>query len=39
MQAVVVTKDLIARHNLMGDEYQKIVGILGRELICIGIDS
>ncbi|NGZ96236.1 MAG: phosphoribosylformylglycinamidine synthase subunit PurL [Nitrospira sp. WS110] len=26
-----VTKDLIAQHNLTGDEYQKIVEILGRE--------
>ncbi|MDF0653119.1 MAG: phosphoribosylformylglycinamidine synthase subunit PurL [Nitrospira sp.] len=25
------TKDLIAQHNLTGDEYQKIVDILGRE--------
>jgi len=26
-----LTKDLIAQHNLTGDEYQKIIGILGRE--------
>ena len=26
-----ITKDLIAQHNLTDDEYQKIVGILGRE--------
>jgi phosphoribosylformylglycinamidine synthase II len=26
-----ITKDLIAQHNLTGDEYQKIVEILGRE--------
>ena len=31
MQAVVITKDLIAQHNLTDDEYEKIVGILGRE--------
>ena len=34
----VMTKDLITQHNLTDDEYQKIVGILGRELICIGMD-
>jgi hypothetical protein len=27
-----MTKDLIAQHNLMDDEYEKIVGTLGREL-------
>ena len=27
----VMTKDLIAQHNLTDEEYQKIVGILGRE--------
>ncbi|MEP6891970.1 MAG: hypothetical protein ABI955_14860, partial [Nitrospirota bacterium] len=27
----LITKDLIAQHNLTDDEYQKIVGILGRE--------
>ncbi|NGZ09273.1 MAG: phosphoribosylformylglycinamidine synthase subunit PurL [Nitrospira sp. LK70] len=27
----LITKDLIAQHNLTGDEYQKIVDILGRE--------
>jgi len=26
-----ITKDLIAQHNLTGEEYQKIIGILGRE--------
>ncbi|MGC4099316.1 MAG: AIR synthase related protein [Nitrospira sp.] len=26
-----ITQDLIAQHNLTGDEYQKIIGILGRE--------
>ncbi|MEO5954504.1 MAG: hypothetical protein ABIR36_02270, partial [Nitrospiraceae bacterium] len=26
-----MTKDLIAQHNLTDEEYQKIVGILGRE--------
>jgi len=26
-----ITKDLIAQHNLTGDEYQKIIDILGRE--------
>ena len=39
MQAVVITKDLIAQHNLTDDEYKKIVEILGRELSCIGMDS
>ncbi|HWG97133.1 MAG TPA: AIR synthase related protein, partial [Nitrospira sp.] len=27
----LITKDLIAQHNLTGEEYQKIVDILGRE--------
>ncbi|MDF0667925.1 MAG: phosphoribosylformylglycinamidine synthase subunit PurL [Nitrospira sp.] len=27
----LITKDLIAQHNLTGDEYQQIVDILGRE--------
>src|SRR5512139_322725 len=27
----LITQDLIAQHNLTGDEYQKILGILGRE--------
>jgi phosphoribosylformylglycinamidine synthase len=27
----LITKDLIAQHNLTGDEYQKIIDILGRE--------
>src|SRR5207342_822834 len=31
MQAQVITKDLIAQHNLTDDEYKKIVEILGRE--------
>jgi len=31
MQSQVITKDLIAQHNLTDDEYQKIIGILGRE--------
>jgi hypothetical protein len=39
LESVPITKDLIAQHNLTDDEYQKIVGILGRELICIGMDS
>jgi hypothetical protein len=39
MQAVVITKDLIAQHNLTDDEYKKIVEILGHELNCIGMDS
>jgi hypothetical protein len=39
MQAHVITKDLIAQHNLTDEEYKKIVEILGRELICIGMDS
>ena len=34
-----ITKDLIAQHNLTDDEYKKIVEILERELICIGMDS
>jgi phosphoribosylformylglycinamidine synthase subunit PurL len=29
--AVMITKDLIAQHNLTDDEYKKIVEILGRE--------
>ena len=33
----VITKDLIAQHNLTGDGYKKIVKILGRELSCIGM--
>jgi hypothetical protein len=37
--APVMSKDLIAQHNLTDDEYKKIVEILGRELICIGVDS
>ena len=39
MQAVVVTKDLIAQRNLTSDEFKRIVKILRRELICIGMDS
>jgi hypothetical protein len=35
---MIMTKDLIAQHNLTDDEYKKIVETLGRELICIGID-
>ena len=31
MTALVITKDLIAQHNLTDDEYKKIVEILGRE--------
>ena len=31
MQTIVITKDLIAQHNLTDDEYKKIVEILGRE--------
>ena len=31
MQASVITKDLIAQHNLTDDEYKKIIEILGRE--------
>ncbi len=27
----IITKDLIAQHNLTGEEYQKIIDILGRE--------
>jgi uncharacterized membrane protein len=34
-----ITKDRIAQHNLTDDEYKKIVEILERELICIGMDS
>ena len=29
--APLITKDLIAQHNLTGEEYQKILAILGRE--------
>ena len=29
--SLVMTKDLIAQHNLTDDEYKKIVEILGRE--------
>ena len=36
--APVITKDLIAQHNLTDDEYKKIARILGRELIRIGMD-
>jgi len=36
---MIMTKDLIAQHNLTDDEYEKIVETLGRELICIGMDS
>ena len=39
MNKPVVTPGLIAQHNLIDDEYQKIVGILGHELICIVMDS
>jgi hypothetical protein len=39
MQTVVTTKDIIAQHNLVDDEYEKTVGILVRELICIEMDS
>ena len=39
LQIQPITKDLIAQHNLTGDEYKKIVEILGRELSCIGMDS
>ena len=39
MQAIAITKDIIAWHNLTDDEYKKIVEILGRELICIEMDS
>lgn len=31
MQAIMITKDLIAQHNLTDDEYKKIVEILGGE--------
>jgi len=34
----MITKDLIAQHNLTDDEYKKIIGILGRELMYIGMD-
>ena len=41
MESIVqlITKDLIAQHNLTNDEYKKIVEILGRALSCIGTDS
>lgn len=32
-------KDLIAQHSLTDDEYGNIAEILGRGLICIGMDS
>ena len=35
----VMTKVLIAQHNLTDYEYKEIVEILGRELVCIGMDS
>jgi phosphoribosylformylglycinamidine synthase len=35
----VITKDLIAQHNLTDDEYKKIVEILGREPNCIEMDE
>jgi hypothetical protein len=38
MTSHMMTKDFIAQHNLTDDEYKRIVGILGRELICIGMD-
>jgi hypothetical protein len=37
--ALVMTKDLIAQHNLTDDEYKKIVRIFWRELNCIGMNS
>ena len=36
--APVMTKVFIAQHNLTDDEYKKIVEILERELMCIGMD-
>ena len=39
MQAQIMTKDLIAQHNLTADEHKKIVEIFGCEMICIGMDS
>jgi len=38
MESNPITKDLIAQHNLTGDEYGKIMKIFGRELSCIGMD-
>ena len=35
----LITKALIAQHKLTDDEFKKIVEILGRELICIEMDS
>ena len=35
----LITKALIAQHNLTDDEYKKIIEILGDELNCIGMDS
>ncbi|MEK6632530.1 MAG: hypothetical protein AABY94_04385 [Nitrospirota bacterium] len=37
--SLVITKELIAQHNLTDDEFKKIVEILGREpsLIRIGV--
>ena len=36
---MMITKYLIAQHNLTNDEYKKTSEILGRELSCIGMDS
>ena len=39
LKSSTTTKDLIAQHNLTDDEYRKIIEILGRELIGIGMES
>lgn len=39
LESCPITKDLIGQHNLTDDEYAKVARILGRELICIGMDS
>ena len=35
----LITKELIAEHNLIDNECKKIIEILGREMIYIGMDS
>lgn len=34
-----IANSFITQNNLMGDEDEKVIEILGRELICIGMDS
>lgn len=35
--SLVITKELVAQHNLSDDEFQKIVEIFGRELSLIRV--